>query len=55
MKSENIIIPYLKKRIDSLAWCPSGKVKIVASSLGDNAAILGIEHLMMSKVCVLSA
>jgi glucokinase len=51
MKSEDTIIPYLKKRVDSLAWCPSGKVKIVASTLGNCTAILGIEHLMVSKVC----
>lgn len=49
MRSENTIIPYLKKRVDSLAWCPSGKVKLVASALGDNAAILGIEHLVKAK------
>lgn len=49
MKSKATIVPYLKNRVDSLAWCPSGKVNIVASSLGDNAAILGIEHLILSK------
>ncbi|MDR1090628.1 MAG: ROK family protein [Prevotella sp.] len=49
MRSEDTIIPYLKKRVDSLAWCPSGKVKLVVSVLGDNAAILGIEHLIKAK------
>ncbi len=41
MKSSETIIPYLKHRIDSLAWCPSGKVKLVPSQLGDNAALYG--------------
>lgn len=49
MNSKDTIIPYLKNRVDSLAWCPSGKVDIVASVLGDNAAIFGIEHLLISK------
>jgi glucokinase len=48
MKSKNIIIPYLNNRVDSLVWCPSGKVEIVASVL-DNAAILGIEYLLKIK------
>lgn len=47
MKSSDVIIPYLKKRVDSLAWCPSGKVSIVVSQLGDNAAILGVEYSLI--------
>lgn len=54
MKSESTIIPYLKNRVDSLAWCPSGKVKIIASTLGDNAAVFGAEHLLKSKAYSLS-
>lgn len=49
MKSHDVIIPYLKRRVDSLAWCPSGKVDIVVSELGDNAAILGVESLVNQK------
>ena len=44
MKSSNIIIPYLKERVDRLAWCPSGKVQLVVAELGDYPAILGAEH-----------
>lgn len=44
MRSSQTIIPYLKKRVDDLAWCPSGKVGLVVSQLGDNAALLGAEH-----------
>lgn len=50
MKSSDIIIPYLKQRVDELAWCPSGKVKLAAAELGDNPAILGVEYgLMMTN------
>lgn len=44
MKSSHTIIPYLKTRVDELAWCPSGKVGLVTTQLGDNAALLGAEH-----------
>ncbi|MDR1116100.1 MAG: ROK family protein [Tannerella sp.] len=44
MQSGDIILPYLQRRIDSLAWCPSGKVHLTVSELGDNAAILGIGY-----------
>ena len=42
MRSADIILPYLKERIDRLVWAPENKVEINASLLGDNAALLGI-------------
>ena len=42
MRSADIILPYLKERIDRLVWAPENKVKITTSLLGDNAALLGI-------------
>lgn len=44
MKSEDIILPYLQEKVNSLAWCPGGEVRIVASVLGDDAALLSVEH-----------
>lgn len=32
-----------------LAWCPSENVKIVASELGDNAAVLASEYSFKNK------
>ena len=43
-KSAGIIIPYLQQRIDSLAWTPWGKVKIVESKLKDDAGIIGVTY-----------
>ncbi len=41
MKSADTILPYVRKRVDGLAWCPGpDKVKIVASRTGDDAALL---------------
>jgi hypothetical protein len=34
--------------VDALAWCPSEKVRLVASGLGDKAAILGMEYLLLT-------
>lgn len=44
MQSGDIILPSLQKRVDALAWQPSGKVRLVASELGDKAAILGTAY-----------
>ena len=44
MKSADIILPYLQAKVNSLAWCPGGEVRIVASELGDDAALLAVEH-----------
>lgn len=44
MRSADIIIPYLKERIDKLVWSSGNKVKIKPSLLGDNAALFGISY-----------
>jgi glucokinase len=51
MKSSHVILPYLQQRVNELAWCPSGKVKLVVSRLGDNAALYG--GLVCRKVVLL--
>jgi len=53
MKSSKIIIPYLKSKVDQLAWCPSGKVELLVARLGDNSALLGIEYGLTIKNCKL--
>ncbi|KAA8483166.1 glucokinase [Arcticibacter tournemirensis] len=50
MKSKDLIIPYIKDRVDRLAWCPSGKVDIVASRLEDSAALLGIQYSLLKRL-----
>lgn len=49
MKSHEIIIPYLKDRINRLAWCPTEKVELVTSGLGDKAALLGLEYCLLNE------
>ena len=44
-----MIIPYISKRVDELAWCPSGKVPIVPAILGDDAALFGLEYFMVKQ------
>ena len=44
MNSIDIILPYIRKKVRSLAWCPDGEVDIVASALGDNAALAAAEY-----------
>ena len=49
MRSADIILPYIKERVDRLVWAPEYKVKIKPSLLGDNAALLGISYTL-SKI-----
>ncbi|MDR1919281.1 MAG: ROK family protein [Tannerellaceae bacterium] len=42
MKRADLIIPYVKEKVDSLAWCPSENVPIVAAQLADHAALYGL-------------
>lgn len=49
MNSKDIILPYIRERVGKLAWCPTEKVKIVASELGDNAAVLASEYGLINK------
>uniref|UniRef100_UPI004025A12C ROK family protein n=1 Tax=Candidatus Cryptobacteroides bacterium TaxID=3085639 RepID=UPI004025A12C len=44
MGSADIILPYVRKKVEAFAWQPGGKVGIVASELGDNAALLAAEY-----------
>lgn len=44
MKSADIILPYVRAKVEALAWQPAGKAEIVASQLGDNAAIMASEY-----------
>jgi len=50
IKSADIIIPYIQQRVDSLAWTPWGKVKIVESVLKDNIGIMGVTHCVMEII-----
>ncbi|MEL5893457.1 ROK family protein [Bacteroides sp. GD17] len=46
VKSKDLILPYIRKKVGSLAWCPDEKVEIVASVLGDDAALVAAEYYL---------
>lgn len=48
MRSADLILPYIRDYVTKYAWTPSGKVEIVAASLGNNAALLGAIPLLTS-------
>lgn len=50
MKSADIILPFMRKYVDSLAWTPWGKVKIEPARDTDNAALYGISTLLLESV-----
>jgi glucokinase len=49
MRSADAIIPFIRDRVDKLAWAPWGKVEIVKARDMDNAALLGMSYLVKEK------
>ena len=49
MNSWEVIIPYMQKKINDYAWCPSEKVSLVRSSLGENAALFGLDYFLSKQ------
>lgn len=50
LKSSATIIPYIEKRLEQYAWCPSGKVSIRVSALGDQAALYGLCFCLINEI-----
>jgi len=49
MKSKKYIIPVLQQHVNKHAWSPVEKVRVLASVLGDDAALYGIEYLLKQQ------
>lgn len=49
MKSAEVILPELQKRIDNFAWTPWGKVKILEAEHSSTAALFGADFLVRSN------
>ena len=45
-----MIVPYIEERVSKFAWTPSAKVSVVVSSLGDYAALYGLEYCLRKKI-----
>jgi len=46
MKSEKIILPYIREKVAQRAWTPWGKVQIDAATFTDQAGQLGVTYLL---------
>jgi glucokinase len=46
MNSKEVILPYIKAKVDQLAWCPTAKVAIASAVLGDQAALFGLDYFL---------
>lgn len=46
MKSEKMILPYIREKVAQRAWTPWGKVQIEAAHFSDEAGMLGMAHLL---------
>lgn len=49
MNSAQVIIPYVRERVDHYAWSPSFKVGIVPAQLSENAALHGLRFCLNQK------
>jgi glucokinase len=45
-----ILYNFMKERVSKFAWTPSAKVSVVVSSLGDYAALYGLEYCLRKKI-----
>jgi glucokinase len=50
MNRAEVIIPYVKDKVDRFAWCPSEKIPIVAARLSENAALYGLVYCLEQKI-----
>jgi glucokinase len=50
MKSAQVILPVLQKRVDKYAWTPWGKVKLLKAENINTAALYGADYLVRFKV-----
>lgn len=50
MNSHETILPYINRKVEQHAWTPSGRVPVVASALGDRAALYGLYHCLVKKI-----
>lgn len=50
MKSADVIVPRVQRYVDRHAWTPGRRVEIVPAKLGNSAALLGCERLVLDRV-----
>lgn len=50
LQSAGEIVPYIRHRVAKHAWVPWGQPAVECASLGDDAAILGIVHLLQHPI-----
>jgi glucokinase len=50
MKARDIILPYIREKIQTYAWTPWGKVEVKEAQLGDPAALYGLNYLLQLKM-----
>lgn len=49
MKSADVILPYIRKKVAERAWTPWGNVEILGAHFTDEAGQLGMAHLLASN------
>ncbi len=50
MKSADVIIPFIKNKVNKHAWTPWGKVKIIQSKIPNRFALLGAYYLVKNNI-----
>ena len=52
MRSGKVILPFLQKEVERLAWTPWGQPEVVSAHLGDHAALLGSHYIISQSVAL---
>jgi len=50
MKSADVIIPFIKNKVEKHAWTPWGNVKIIQSRIPNRSALLGAYYLVKNNI-----
>lgn len=49
MKADDIILPYIRERVERYSWTPYGSLEISDAELGNSAALHGIDYLLSTR------
>ena len=50
MKSADVIIPFIKNKVEKHAWTPWGEVQIKQSKIPNRSALLGAYYLAKNNI-----
>ena len=50
LRSAEVVIPWIQRRVDADAWTPWGRVEIIGARFPEDAALLGAEVMLTQEL-----